>query len=61
MATSSIFQNIILDKKRDVEKFAEALEKSEQYSKPIKRTNSHIVTEKDDVERLVERMIKANA
>lgn len=60
MATSSIFQNIILTNKKDIEKFAEALEKSEKYSKPITSTNSHSVTEKE-AKSLVERMIKANA
>ena len=60
MATSSIFQNIILDNKEDIERFVDALEKSEISSKPLVKTNSHNVTEKDDVEELVERMLEAN-
>ena len=59
MPTSSIFQNIILNKKEDIERFAEALEKSERYSKPIKKTNSHNVTEKE-AKSLVERMMSVN-
>lgn len=60
MATSSIFQNIILTNREDIEKFAEALDKSEKNSKPIEKTNSHNVTEKE-AKSLVERMLKANA
>ena len=61
MATSSIFQNIVLKKKEDIERFAKALEESEKCSKPIEDTGSRYICEDEEVSELVEGMLKANA
>ena len=61
MATSSIFQNIILKKRKDVKRFAEAIEASEKCNNPIKKTNSKYVTDKKEIREFVEGMLKANA
>ena len=61
MATSSIFHNIVLTEKEDIERFAEALEKSEKCNNPIKETDSRYISDKKELRELGERMLKANA
>ena len=60
MPTSSIFQNIILTEKEEIEAFAKALEESEKYSEPIKDTDSRYITDPEELSELVDEMIKAN-
>ena len=60
MATSTIFQDIVLTEKEEIEAFVKALEESEKYSAPIKDTDSKYITGKEEIKELVEGMIKAN-
>ena len=53
MPTSSIFQNIILTEKEEIEAFAKALEESEKYSEPIKDTDSRYITDPEELSELV--------
>lgn len=61
MATSSIFQNIVLNKKEDIERFVEALEKSDKCNNPIIDTDSEYVTDKKELREFAEGMLKSNA
>ncbi len=60
MATSTIFQNIVLTEKEDIERFAKALEESEKCRQPVKETGSRYVTGKKEIKELVDGMLKAN-
>ena len=61
MPTSTIFQNIVLTEKDEIERFANALEESEKCRQPIEDTGSRYVTGKKEIKELIDEMIKANA
>ncbi len=55
MATSSIFQDIRIKEKKDVIRFAEALEASKRDSKPIEDTDSRDLTDKSELKNFLNR------
>ena len=58
MVASTIFQNIVLTEKDEIERFAKALEESEKYSQPIKGTDLRYATDTEEISELVDEMIK---
>ena len=58
MVASTIFQNIVLTEKDEIERFTKVLEESEKYRQPIKGTDLRYTTDTEEISELVDEMIK---